>query len=299
MLAGGWKVPKKVTVLIRENGQPIQTKERQEQDNTNEETIGRHEHAASQQSSKQTSQLELIQDNYQKSKKAKYIFRLLKPFVLTILTAMIVGSVLGFIMLRMFGGIGAETGDEQVDPVSGFQSANANDSEEGTQSFTLDSIDLFMMQGGVFTEESNAREWKSTFQDSGLPAMLWKRDGQIYLFVGFAMTKETGENLAEQYPNLDIYVREWSVPSVELEGTEEEKEWLEAFLAQWQTSAEQLESTERFQLGEWDQLYEQAPDNSEKLAPVVTAIESMEQDGDLEGKGELIGILYEYEQMIK
>jgi len=149
-------VPKKGTILIRENGQPIQTIESQEQ--KDEVTTGREEQAASFDDSKPPSHFDRIQVNHQKKTKIKSIYQFLKPFVVTILTAIIVGAVLGFLMLRMFGGVGADTEEEQGTPVSSFQ--NTNELEDETQKITLDSIDTFIMQGGVFTEENNALEWK-------------------------------------------------------------------------------------------------------------------------------------------
>ena len=295
MFAGGWKVPKKGTILIRENGQPIQTMESQEQ--KDEVTTGREEQAASFDDSKPPSHFDRIQVNHQKKTKIRSIYQFLKPFVVTIVTAIIVGSVLGFLMLRMFGGVGADTEDEQGTPVSSFQ--NTNESEDETQKITLDSIDTFIMQGGVFTEEDNALEWKSKFEDSGLPTMLWEREDQLFLFVGLATTKEAGVNAAEEYADLDIYVKEWSVPSGELEGSAEEEEWLETFLKQWQISMEELESTDSFQLEEWEQLVEKVPSQSEKLASLATEIESIENHKNLEGRVQLLQLLYEYEQVIE
>jgi len=129
--------------------------------------------------------------------------------------------------------------------------------------------------------------------------MLWEREDQLFLFVGLATTKEAGVNAAEEYADLDIYVKEWSVPSGELEGSAKEEEWLETFLKQWQTSMEELESTDSFQLEEWDQLVEKVPSQSEKLASLATEIESIENHENLEGRVQLLQLLYEYEQVIE
>src|SRR5699024_3092253 len=134
---------------------------------------------------------------------------------------------------------------------------------------------------------------------SGLPTMLWEREDQLFLFVGLATTKVAGVNAAEEYAEHDICVKEWSDPSGELEGSAEEEEWLEIFLKQWQISMEELESTDSSQLEEWEQLVEKVPSQSEKLASLATEIESIENHKNLEGRVQLLQLLYEYDQVIE
>lgn len=289
---------KKVTVLIRENGRPINTNSVQEkkEDKIN---IPHEEEAAAIHNPGQHPDLNSLPSNKKiiKSKKNP-VFKLLKPIILTILSAVAVGSILGFIMLRMFGGIGMEPSNDAVVPVTGAPNEAADNNSSETEIIALDPINAFILQGGVYSEESNAVEWQSRFQEAGMPSMLWERDGQTYLLAGIAVTKESGDEIAERFSELDIYIKEWSVQSAELEASAAEKEWLEEFYSTWLHSLEQVENSGTFQHETWQQLAENAPEGNENLKPLITAVREIGQTEGLAGRVQLLELLYAYERVI-
>src|SRR5690625_2176312 len=69
--------------------------------------------------------------------------------------------------------------------------SHTNNSDIGTEDHSaevdatkLDSIHVYVVQGGVFSEEENAKEWQEKFNNIQFPAMNWYRNDNYFLFVG-------------------------------------------------------------------------------------------------------------------
>lgn len=293
-----------MTVLIRENGQPIQTNPVQEE--KEEKDTPKKEHAAALQDPKRHAKLEPLPSKTKGKSNTRNPLRSLKPIIFTVLSAVIVGLILGFLMLRMFGGVGSETANEMTSPATTVPNETVNTatdepttSNETTASVSLEPLNMFILQGGVFSENNNAAEREQQFEAAGVPAMIWERDGQSFLLAGAAVTKEAGTEVSDTFSQLDVYVKEWSIEATEFEGSAEAAEWLTKFQDVWQDSLQQIEEGNAFQQEPWQQLMETAPENNETVAPLIEQIQDMGQTEDLEGRVALLEVLYMYEQTIK
>src|SRR5699024_11682113 len=88
-----------------------------------------------------------------------------------------------------------------------------------------------------FQAEDGIRDRNVTVvQTCALPILRWKRDQQFFLFAGIASTNEQAEQMTKTFVDrgLDVYVKEWSIPEIDLQVTEQEYDWLRAFQNQWE-----------------------------------------------------------------
>lgn len=287
---------RKTTILIRENGQPLNTKTADEKQGEKKK-INHTEQAATLQEPEETSNLELVSPVKEDRPNKKFGFRILKPILVAVSSAVIIGSILGFIMLRMFGGIETEAPGQIANPVTGV-SENTADEQSGKQAITLEAMNTFVLQGGVFSKQQNAEEWANIFSEAGMPTMMWERDGQVFLLAGPTNTKEQGNEVADQFSELDIYVKEWSVPSSELAVSAKEEEWLKSFQEQWQHSLMTIEENGTLQEDDWEGVKKQAPTNNDQFSTLVEAVNSINQSEGLKARQQLLQLLYAYEQAI-
>lgn len=189
----------------------------------------------------------------------------LKTFVMAAISAIVIGTCLGFIMLNMFDGIGTETNGGPSSggvPAADTDNAEAGETESND---TLDPLRAFVLQGGVFSSEENATDWTNKFQKADHPAMVWERDNQFMLLAGIAASEEQAKELAEDFTDEDIYVKEWSTEETDITTTKAESEWLKSFADVWKDSVQSLSDDASFTMDTWQQLLNQFPKGDKQL----------------------------------
>lgn len=166
-----------------------------------------------------------------KKKKRKNTAFLL--FIFTVLAASTIGILFGMGMLQMFVTIDDGSAANSTPEVS--QPAVNPNSE--TNLYQLPILSGYVLQAGVFSERENAIEWQESFTDTNIPALLWEKDGQHFLFAGIYETEDAAKiKASEQIEQLELFVKPWSTSEKELELTTEEQEWLTKFHEVWNTT---------------------------------------------------------------
>jgi stage II sporulation protein B len=146
-----------------------------------------------------------------------------RPLITTALTALFVSLGLGFLLLRMFVSLTDQTatGNETV-PVTGSSETNTEatgeqSNEEGAVTELPDgtpqTFDSYIVQAGAFSTDGKAKEWQSRLTAQVIPSVIWNRDGQYFLFVGSAASKQEAEMIADRLAekSIDTYVKPFSV----------------------------------------------------------------------------------------
>ncbi|MFC2948487.1 SPOR domain-containing protein [Virgibacillus sediminis] len=231
-------------------------------------------------------------------------FHLWRPVLLAGISAIGIGSVLGFVMLRMIAGIDAGV------PQNGSLPAGTVDTEEQEAqskegSRTPEGLEAFVVQGGVFGNRENAEEWAGKFSTAGVPQVIWLRDGQYFLFVGAAETEDAATRLSEKMESqqLETFVKEWETGQAEVELTDTESEWLLSFEEVWQSNLARLPDAVSVDIDSWEKLLETFPDESEKLSSLRDEISSQKdrfKQQDVEGAQQaLLNLWYQYEQALR
>lgn len=226
-----------------------------------------------------------------------------KPIIIAIISATVIGSVLGFVMLRMFVGIDHELAGPSPDsqPTAAV-SADGDKQQTEAKSVTIDPINAYVLQGGVFTEQANADEWAEKFKDAGMPSLIWEVDEQYYLFLGMAEEKEEAKNLIETMQastEFDVFVKEWSTDEAEVKLSGEAQEWFQSFHDQWAKDLTKANNEEAISPADWKPLVEDYPKDTKQVSDVVEAISNMEETTGAEAQITLLNLWQVYGDAFK
>lgn len=203
---------------------------------------------------------------------------ILKPVVISISAAIFIGSILGFIMLNMFGNINDLSSNENTPEAMNAVAADENTDKDGKNpDNVMKGLTAYVLQGGVFSEKANAEQWVESFKQAGIPAMIWEREEQYYLLAGMADTEDQGKKAAisikEQ--NMDVFIKEWRTSATEASLNKEEAAWLSAFEKQWKNALKSVSEQEGILVSEWEKLIKDQPENSEVLPDFIEEITSL------------------------
>ncbi|MCA0969932.1 SPOR domain-containing protein [Halobacillus litoralis] len=147
---------------------------------------------------------------------------LVKPILISSISALVISLGLGFVLLRMFVSITDDTAVGQA----GNASPAATQDTAGSATIGTSTVEGYVVQAGVFSTEEKANEWKMKLTASAFSSVVWQRDGQYYLFVGSGSSEAEAEQVADQLKSggFDTYVKPWTVltEKTELEAAEAE-----------------------------------------------------------------------------
>jgi stage II sporulation protein B len=248
----------------------------------------------------------------------------LKHLLVAGASATIVGVILGFIMLKLFSGVGIE---DEAQPVNGNTNNNnpgvtdsVDDDPEPSDSgdvdpnsaslvsYTYDGYSPQVVQIGYFTTEEKAKEWNAPFEAKNLEPFIWERENHYYVFVGLSMTKESADKteatIKEMLPEAEeAFDKSWPVTSSNKETTEEEGNWIKEGMSLWQEIVSDLNGQSILtadmnnKLKTW---YDKKPsgisDAGETFSTLFgSLLESNEQTSEWRIHNQLLAILHGYE----
>jgi stage II sporulation protein B len=196
----------------------------------------------------------------------------LKPVMLAVISALIIGSLFGVILLRMFvtmdgsPELGNNPNPAAVTAEEPAEENNEDTSVQDTNTVEFEPITANVLQGGIFSENENASAWALNFEELDIPVMIWNRDDQYYLFAGVKSSGEEASQAAAELETgeLEIYSKEWSTPPLEISLNANEEEWLKSYLSWWNEALSSSEDTTT----QLEQLKESIPDGNERLKPL-------------------------------
>src|SRR5690625_614444 len=120
-----------------------------------------------------------------------------KQFILAITSSVFIGVIFGIIILNMIKqeeqhhALLSNTGNGDIGSEEDSDNEK-NTNNDHVDSTKLDSINVFVVQGGVFSEEENAKEWEEKFNNIQFPAMRWYRDQNYFRSEERRVGKEHG-----------------------------------------------------------------------------------------------------------
>lgn len=223
-----------------------------------------------------------------------------KPILIAILSAIGIGSILGFVMIRLFVGIDSELTAQGSNALP-IVDPDDNKSVE-TDQLVLEPIDAFVLQAGVFSDQANAEAWNEKFAEAGLASMIWEKDDQYYLLTGLANEKESAkEMLAElkEAGDFDIFVKEWSTDQAELELSQPEAEWFQSFRDQWTKALAKVDSQEALSTGDWEDLAANYPKEANQDVPLIDAISDVEKEETVDPQITLLNLWHAYDRSLQ
>lgn len=228
-----------------------------------------------------------------------------KPVIIAIVSATVIGSVLGFVMLRMFVGIDHELAAPSPNSLP-TAAVNADEDKQQQEAeakpITIESMNAYALQGGVFSEKANADKWAEKFTDAGMSSMVWEQDEQYYLFLGLTEEKEQAKNLVattKESSDYDVFVKEWSTDKVEVEMSGEEQKWFQSFQDQWAKSLAGVNKEKALLPADWEPIAASYPKESERGKDLVDAISKVEETTGTDAQITLLNLWNAYDQSLK
>ncbi|RDW21660.1 SPOR domain-containing protein [Oceanobacillus chungangensis] len=296
---------KKKKVIIKQNGKVINQQKHQSIRKLADTNFYQGEQAATVQESEQDNVDEevqtfasLKQPKMQQGKKTGR-FRSLRTLLIAIGSAIIIGSVLSYVMFQIFVIV---DGNQAADPGLATTPINQRDNQEAipTQAHSLISLNAFVLQAGVFSNKTNADEWMNIFADAGLEAIVWEKDDQYFLFLGVAATKEQAKTIATGLTTeFDIFVKEWSTAEGEVKLTDGEFQFVQQFTEDFQTALSVL-SDPLATLPEniFTEPSEQTVADSEILGSITSEISKINELTSTEANLSLLRLMNQYDQLL-
>ncbi|WP_208590362.1 hypothetical protein [Gracilibacillus suaedae] len=230
-----------------------------------------------------------------------------KSFIISACTAILIGSFLGFMMLKIFVDLDPEevafeqnTSNDQAVSATSDQSDDEDNTTANAQEgevFQSHAFDFFVTQAGVFTNEDAAQQLVQELQEDQIESMVWSRDENFHVFVGLKSTHEASKQFTSSaFPSgYELYGgKEWNTNSVSISLSEAEKEWitgLEGLLEQMIEG-----SMDESAIDQW--LADEPSGVSEEIQAISKEIESVKTAEDEQGtQVTLLKILNQYENI--
>lgn len=149
-----------------------------------------------------------------------------KPLIITITAALSIGVLFGFIMLQMIQ-------DEEEESTYYVHAKTEVEKEQQEQtSIDLPEVQLFVHQGGVFSDEANTKTFVQKLAEEQIPFIIKEADGQFFVWMNIYETEETANKQTDKMDKqgVDTFVKEWHIPASTVYVDEETATWLKAFL---------------------------------------------------------------------
>lgn len=240
---------------------------------------------------------------FAQSKKRK-VFKAIKPFksiIIAVITALLVGLILGIILLKVFANMDNGLAHQSTNnPVVNLDTTTKETPEDSSNEVNLPAVQASIVQGGVFTEESNAQELAVDYEDSGVASMIWEKDDQYYVITGLSSSVEMANQLAKQQEEqgVEVYVKEWDSGEIEVSLTSEEEEWLTSFHQLLTESMDIVTAGEQVAADDWVALMEQETSESDKIPTFKEQVEpwikQIEEGAVSTNQLELLNLWYEW-----
>lgn len=210
-------------------------------------------------------------------------FHSIKPFVLSSISAILIGVLLGFIVLRMSTSATEPAVDQgSTAPQMEVAANEPNESEDETAQTHGDLIDLpaieaYVLQAGVYAEKENAEEMATKLENSGHSPVVWEEDQQFFVFSNVFSTEEHAKNSVAtmEDENIEVYAKLWRVEQQSAEITEDEATFLEEFVTIWTETVEKQTIGEFDSLAVWVELTTEMPSGDATQALVAYLEESI------------------------
>ncbi|MBE3569138.1 MAG: hypothetical protein IMW92_03160 [Bacillales bacterium] len=152
---------------------------------------------------------------------------------LSIASAMIVGIMLGFVIVKVVTNTDAGTPVRQV-----------HSSPQGTvptqikneKMIALPELSAPIVQGGVFSKEEAAQEVLIKVKDKGVPAETFVQDGQYVLLLGTAGTMEDAKKLGSLWKEkkVDVYAKTFTIPERKIQAAKSDTGLVEQYVSLFQ-----------------------------------------------------------------
>ncbi|WP_456278114.1 hypothetical protein [Bacillus sp. AK128] len=164
-----------------------------------------------------------------KAKKSKNQHFPFKTLFLAIISALVIGTSFGMVVLHLFSEDLAQPAFDANQPVDSEGTNGATDPEaepsNGEQvgsatPIALPALEVFVVQGGMFSSAEAAAPIVDGLKGEGFAGTLIHQDGKNFLFMGIGISDLASKAMATTYETAgkETYVKSFSIPAVNTEG---------------------------------------------------------------------------------
>jgi stage II sporulation protein B len=141
----------------------------------------------------------------------------IKSLLFSVVLAIVIGTSFGFLVLKLV----ISEAKVEVDQVTTIPQETTTDRENPVNAsgpLQLQSINTFIVQGGVFSSVESAEIGAEAVRQMGVPAQIIEANGQAFLFLGLAdsidKAKEIGTRMKEN--GIEVFAKAYSLPEKNL-----------------------------------------------------------------------------------
>ena len=166
----------------------------------------------------------------------------IRSIIVTIVFAILIGSSFGVILLKFF--VTDNNRPAITQPVVGNKGGtkDTNKTPSSSTSAVIGAQAAFVVQGGVFSSESAAKEGVEQVKSTGNPAQTLAIDGKDYVFLGVADSLESAKQLGAVYKAngvTEVFAKQIEIGEKKIsEINDSEKSFLESSVAVFQQLSE-------------------------------------------------------------
>lgn len=226
-----------------------------------------------------------------------------KNLIIAIVTAIMIGSIFGFVMLSIFGSVNSETTKSASNPTVSLKSESKENPGAVNDGETIPALTAFILQNGVFTDKTNAESMLAELKSNNIKAMIWENEKEYIVMMGMDPTYDGALEQVKGFKKkkVDIFIKEWETPSIALELSSEELTWLASFQKLLSTSIEDLGEEKVPVSDEWGKLAKTKPDKMSKHNDLFDSVQLMAEKtmNYEEASLQLLTIWYEFDQLLK
>ncbi|MGM0867559.1 MAG: hypothetical protein ACQEWF_23185 [Bacillota bacterium] len=152
----------------------------------------------------------------------------IKTMLLSIISALVVGTIFGLGVLYFIDGSNTEQAVITKQPglslgtkKEGIGEKSSNEDGKLTTTFNVPALNVFVVQGGVYTTEAAATQLEEQMKAKGLAATIVNDVGKFYVFTGIASSDQVGEAIRTSYETLieNPFVKEIVTEEINVKGT--------------------------------------------------------------------------------
>lgn len=220
---------------------------------------------------------------HRKNRRVRY---LAKPLVVSSLSAIVIGVLLGFIVLRMsIGGQEVQQGSASSSPsevIADDSNEDKGNSDLQATSVELKQLQAYVLQVGVFTEEENTGDAVDLLEKNGFAAIVWENAEQYYVFTNIFSTEEQAKNSVDQLEKKEIenYAKLWTVDKQTIDATDEEVAFLQDFVETWEETVEKHTNNEVDSINSWEKLVDEMPESEENAQDLIDYLDENIQQAE-------------------
>ena len=194
-------------------------------------------------------------------------------------SAVLVGTLIGFFIFRMFLQVDTPTSAENPSQTTpAVTPAEKEEASPDVIAVTLASLETYILQAGVFSDQENADPLIASLKNLNIPSVFFDRDGEFYLMAGVASSEDAAQALAASLSDnqAELYVKAWGTQTKDIEMTEAEREWITAFQAFFEEQLQQTESNQPIAEEEIAALVDKAPAETVAIDELLSSITEMQ-----------------------